>query len=219
MIVLNARLHCIYQAVCSCNCIVDIGSDHALLPISLLQSGKVKKAIACDINAGPLERSQKNALKYGVGNIDFILSNGFDSIEEGRFDKASICGMGGALIADIVAKGRAKSHCDLILQPMTAYEDLRSYLWNNGFCIDNESFTIDSGKPYVIINAHYTGKNESYTYSDLYLGKIKPNTAEFRLFCKKVNNKAQKRLKGALHTGMPSDELEKLILLCNKTLF
>jgi tRNA (adenine22-N1)-methyltransferase len=215
MIALDARLRCIYEAVGFCDCIADIGSDHALLPIALLQSGKAKRAIACDINPGPLERSRKNAIKYNIKNIELKLSNGFEALEEGSFDKAAICGMGGTLISEIITCAGSKAHCGLILQPMTAYEDLRSFLWKSGFEIDDERFTVDSGKPYVVITAHYTGVNGSFTYSDLFLGKIRPDTPEFRAFCKKVCTQAEKRLKGAVHNNLPTESLEELILNCN----
>jgi len=214
MIALDARLRCIYEAVGCCDCIADIGSDHALLPIALLQSGKAKRAIACDVRPGPLERSRKNALKYNIENIDFVLSDGFDALAEGSYDKAAICGMGGILISEIIRRARSKAHCELILQPMTAYEDLRAFLWNNGFTIADERFAVDAKKPYVVIIARYAGENERYTYSDLFLGKIRPDTAEFKAFCKKVRAQAEKRLKGALHRNLPTSDLEELIKSC-----
>lgn len=216
MIALDARLKSIFDAVGSCECIADIGSDHALLPIALLQSGKAKSAIACDINKGPLERSRNNAVKYGIKNIEFLLSDGFEALTEKSFDKAAICGMGGTLISDIIEKAGTKAHCSLILQPMTAYKELRAYLWNNGFKIDNESYAVDSNKPYVIICSHYIGEKESYNYTDLYLGKQRPNTPEYKHFCKKIYAQAEKRLKGALHTKKPSEEIKQLINECRK---
>lgn len=211
MISLDARLRSVYDAVGTCDCIADIGSDHALLPIALLQSGKVNRAIACDINNGPLERSRKNALKFGVKNIDFYHSDGFDSINDVCFDKAAICGMGGILIADIIERGGDKAHCGLILQPMTAAAELRAYLWDNGYPIDNEFFTVDNNKVYVVITCHYTGEKVSYTYSDLYLGKIRPVIPEYKAFCRKVGSQAKKRLNGIIHKGLPADELIQLI--------
>lgn len=214
MIALDARLRCIYEAAGCCDCIADIGSDHALLPIALLQSGKAKRAIACDIHPGPLERSRKNAIKYNIENIEFVLSDGFDALAEGSYDKAAVCGMGGLLISDILQRAESKAHCGLILQPMTAYEDLRAFLWSNGFTIDDEKFAVDAQKPYVVITARYTGENERYTYSDLFLGKIRPDNNEFRAFCNKVRTQAEKRLKGALHRNLSTKDLEELIENC-----
>ena len=157
MISLDARLKCIYDAVGYCDCIADIGSDHARLLIALMQSKRIKRAIACDINEGPLERSRKNAAAHNITEIEFYLSDGFDSILHCSFDKASICGMGGILISEIIRRGGEKAHCGLILQPMTAHSELRAFLWNNGYSISCESFAVESGKPYVVISAHYSG--------------------------------------------------------------
>jgi len=214
VIPLDNRLSCIAEAAGRSECIADIGSDHALIAVSLLLSKNAKRAIAIDINQGPLDRGKSTAQKYGVTDIEFVLSDGFERLREGSYDKAVVCGMGGSLIAEIIRRGGSKAHCPLVLQPMTAYEELRSYLWNNGFRIDNESFAVESDKPYVIINCSYTGKNEFYTYTDLYLGKVRPNTLEFLAFCKKICASAQKRHKGALHKGISSRHVEDLIAEC-----
>ena len=33
----------------------DVGTDHAYLPIWLIKTGKTPRALACDVNPGPLE--------------------------------------------------------------------------------------------------------------------------------------------------------------------
>ena len=45
----------------------DVGTDHAYLPIWLLKTGKISRALACDINPGPLEAARRDGEKYGVG--------------------------------------------------------------------------------------------------------------------------------------------------------
>ena len=37
--------------------LADVGTDHGYIPIALVQTGKVSRAIAMDINKGPLERA------------------------------------------------------------------------------------------------------------------------------------------------------------------
>ena len=59
--------------------LLDVGTDHGLLPIYLLQEGIISNAIAVDICAGPLEQAKRNAQKYNLLNkMDFIVSNGFE---------------------------------------------------------------------------------------------------------------------------------------------
>ena len=40
--------------------LADIGTDHAYVPIALVQRQKIKGAIARDINEGPLARAQEH---------------------------------------------------------------------------------------------------------------------------------------------------------------
>ena len=188
----------------------DIGSDHAYLPIMLIENGVITSAISCDLRPLPLERGKENAAKRGVGGIDFVLSDGFAAVC-GAFTAASICGMGGELIARIIADGGEKAHTRLILQPMTACEKLRAFLWSHGFSIADERFAVEDGKAYAIMLAEYTGENESHGYSELYLGAARPDTPEFAAWKKKTLASALKRLKGATATGSDTSELEELI--------
>lgn len=173
----------------------DIGSDHAYLAVEMAVRGAAKKSIAADINSNPLEKGRQYALDKGV-NIEFRLSNGFDCIEGLGIDAAAICGMGGELIADIIKRSNTAKKCFLVLQPMTAQENLREFLWFNGFEIESELYVTEHGKPYVIISARFTGRNTAYGYSDLFLGKVRPNTPEFAEYAKKVLNSAKKRRLG-----------------------
>ena len=82
---------------------VDIGTDHAYLPLFLLKSGRVESAICADINEGPLESAKSNAKEAGVTeNIDFVLTDGASALSDRGVTDVAICGMGGELIADII---------------------------------------------------------------------------------------------------------------------
>ena len=59
----------------------DVGTDHAYLPIWLLKTGKVPRALACDINPGPLEAARRDGAKYEVGEaLSFRLSDGLRAV-------------------------------------------------------------------------------------------------------------------------------------------
>lgn len=182
-------------ALCRGERIIDIGSDHAFLPVWLLLNGKCIRAAASDINAKPLERGRATARKYGVEDrMDFYLSDGLDSAE-GEYDTAFVCGMGGIMICDIIARGgdRVKRW---VLQPMTNAELLRAFLWDNGYAIAEESYAAENRKPYAVIAAEKTGVTTAYGYNDTFLGKARHNSAEYRFYVQKVLSSAEKRLRG-----------------------
>lgn len=193
---LKKRLHTAASLVRGGDILCDVGSDHAYLPLMLIESGVIKRAIACDVNPGPLAHGREHALKRGIDTIDFILSDGLTAVGQ-DFDVATICGMGGELIIKIITEGGAMAQKRLILQPMTGIEKLRAFLWQNGYNITDELFAVEDKKPYCIIAANYDGERRNFTYTELYLGKIRPNTPEFTAWAVKIRRSAEKRLRGA----------------------
>ena len=191
----------------------DIGSDHAFLAIEAKKRGYADKVIASDINPLPLEKGRINASLQNIES-DFILSDGFGSIDELGIDAAAVCGMGGELIADIIARSKTAKECLLILQPMSAQEVLRAYLWENGFDITKEVFVCENKKPYTVMSVKYTGVNTEFSYSDTYLGKERPRTEEFSRYAEKVMLRASKRRKGELATGKDTSDTDLLISEC-----
>lgn len=191
----------------------DVGSDHAFLAIEAIKRGIAKSAIASDINEMPLAKGRENAEAQGVG-AEFILSDGFDALEGRGITAAAICGMGGELIAKMILRSPDAHRCTLILQPMSAQEELRKALWDNGFSIYDERFVTDSGKPYVLMRAKHSGERVEYSYTDLYLGKERPTTPEFAQYCKKVWAGAEKRRLGIIARGESTEDIDRLIKEC-----
>ena len=139
---LDARLQAAADAAGRCALFADIGSDHAKLALYLLETGAAARAVCADIHAAPLARGQQAAARAGLAHrAAFVLSDGLDALPE-RPDVAAVCGMGGELIADIVARALRRFPGDppvrFVLQPMTAVSELRRYLWESGFTIADE---------------------------------------------------------------------------------
>ena len=158
---LNARLLSVAELTRQDAILADIGTDHAYLPLFLLDSGKIKFAYCCDINEGPLASARKNAEeRQRLGETEFILTDGATVLSGKGITDYAICGMGGELIADIIERAPhlKDAGLNLILQPMTKQEKLREYLASSGFRITCESYSLDAGKYYVCFAVIYDGK-------------------------------------------------------------
>ena len=154
--------------------VADIGTDHALLPVWLVRSGKAVRAVASDINEGPIERARLNVSRNQLNDrISTVVADGLAGIDPAQVDDIVIAGMGGDLIAAILdaAPWTKDSRYRLILQPMSHAERLREYLFLSGFAIEHEQAVRDSGRVYSVMCASYTG-SVSHTDAMLYGGLL-----------------------------------------------
>ncbi|NLX63354.1 MAG: SAM-dependent methyltransferase [Clostridiaceae bacterium] len=158
--VLKGRLKLIYDMIPPCDILSDIGTDHALIPAFALLNGRCKKAIACDIKPGPLERAESTRRKYMLTNsMELRMGSGLEPVREEEADVIVMAGMGGALITQLILKSiniAKKANC-ILLQPMTNRDLIRPFLWENGFEIIDEGLACEGNKLYLVISARYTG--------------------------------------------------------------
>lgn len=148
-----------------CVCLADIGTDHGYIPIYSVENGNCKRAIACDINEGPLKAAMENIAEKGLSEkIETRLSNGLEKLKPNEADTIVIAGMGGFLIRDILEAGKDKigEHTSLLLQPMVAPSELREYLIRNGYNIYKEKLAREGEKFYNILLV----KKGTCTYSE-----------------------------------------------------
>jgi tRNA (adenine22-N1)-methyltransferase len=141
MIRLSHRLETIANYISKGETVADIGTDHGFLPISLWERGISPKVILSDVKEGPLEKARANIQKYFPDNpFDIRLGSGLNTIGIGEVDAIVIAGMGGMLIADILAEDleKTKSCQKIIMQPRNAQEKLRNWLLFNNFIIYDE---------------------------------------------------------------------------------
>ena len=152
---ISKRLELVASFVTQGAILLDVGSDHAYLPIELVERGRIKSAIAGEVVEGPYQSAVKNVEAHGLKEkIQVRLANGLAAFEEA--DKVSvitIAGMGGRLIARILEEGLDKlANVErLILQPNNREDDLRIWLQENGFQIVAESILEEAGKFYEIL--------------------------------------------------------------------
>lgn len=153
---LSQRLRALAAMVTRGNRLADIGTDHALIPVSLLIEGKIPYAYACDIGAGPLERAAAHIRAYGLeGRTALRQADGLRGIESGEADTVLIAGMGGELMIRILKDGAAlrDSVKEWIFSPHTEWEQFRHYLRENGFQLIEEHLLCEEGKDYLLLKA------------------------------------------------------------------
>ena len=155
---LTPRLRAVAELVPHGAAVADIGTDHAYLPVWLLLEGKITRAIAADLCEGPLARARLTAKEYDCNeNITFRLCDGLSGIAPEEADTIVIAGMGGETIAAILeqAPWTKNEAYTLILQPMSAQNDLRRWLWQQGYGIRNEKIIREGDKLYNILFVKY----------------------------------------------------------------
>lgn len=134
--------------------LADIGTDHAYIPIWLVSRGTISRAVAMDVNEGPLNRAKENIRQNGLEKkIETRISDGFSALLPGEADTAVIAGMGGGLMIRILRDGRkiVNSLKECILQPQSEIEKVRTFLLEEGFSFIRENMVEEDGKYYPMM--------------------------------------------------------------------
>lgn len=173
MINISERLKCVASFVLDDNKskrIIDVGCDHALLDIYLLQNNFELNIVASDVNQGPLDKAKENITKYSLLNkIELRLSDGIVSLND-DIDTVVISGMGKDTIVEILNDGKEKllTVDKLVISSNNKFPDLRKDILKLGFIIDDEKIVYEDGKFYIIMK-FIKGKNK-YSIKELYFG-------------------------------------------------
>ena len=203
--------------------LADIGSDHGYLPIYLCESGKIKSAIATDINRGPVKNAEDNIAAHGLENrISTRLCDGMEGLLAGEFDAVSVCGMGGELIFRIINNSLVRScRPKLILQPMSSIEDMSYLFAQEGFQILDDLWLKDGVHIYRVMLVEYTGEPYHITPLDAYIGRINLlRRDEVTLLCiEKLKRQAEYKIKAKTEGGNQNiGEESALLNMINKYL-
>lgn len=213
---LDPRLKTIAALVRGGKGLIDVGTDHAKLPLYLVMHGYDGKLYASDINSGPLLNARKNAAKAGLNDrIGFLLCDGLDDCPRDEIDTIVIAGMGGEQICGILDRAEWcwDSRYRLILQPMTKQEVLRYWLVNNGYDLDEEHIVPDKNAFYQIISARFN-MNSRISDAELFTGRREHLLSEQAAgpFLDRLILRFETRLNGLTETERPFLDAETVIL-------
>jgi len=218
--ILSNRLKHISDLVTEVKSIVDVGTDHAYIPIYLVKNNIVRSAIASDINKGPVDKAKKNVKAYVLEDkITCRLGGGLTTVSPKEVEVAIIAGMGGNLIRDIIEDSMEvfKELSYAILQPVQNPEVLREYIYKKGFTILDETIVKDEDKYYEIIKVKYDKSKKAvdpiyYEISEILLKKKDPIFKEYVEYKLNKYNRVYENLKEETELAIKrKSELETII--------
>ena len=153
--------------------LVDVGTDHAQLPVSLVRSGKVRRALAVDIASGPLARA-RSASAHLRDHIEVRGSDGLLALRPGEVTCISIAGMGGLTVAKILTEGATvcAAASRVVVQPQGMEAEVRTVLLSMGWCCVHGALVQDRRHIYVVESWEPGGERVAWSSDDLRWGKL-----------------------------------------------
>ncbi|UOF88937.1 class I SAM-dependent methyltransferase [Fodinisporobacter ferrooxydans] len=162
---ISKRLQTVASLIPGKSVVADIGSDHAYLPVFLVQSGKIDQAIAGEVHEGPYQSALRTVLEYQLQNhITVRKGDGLEVIQPQEVETIVIAGMGGGTILEIIRAGLPKlmGVKRFVLQPMNHADRLREFLIQHNWEVADEELVLEDGILYEIIAAEPSPKPQTW---------------------------------------------------------
>ncbi len=176
---ISKRLESLSKYFNSNDKVIDIGCDHALLDIYLIQNNILSSMIVSDIHEG--------AIKQGIDNIklnkldkkiDARLGDGLKVLnDKDEVDTILISGMGTSTILGIIENPYFKKINKLVIQSNNDHEILRTELVKKSFNITNEEMVQENGKTYI--NIVFERGRKTYAPLELKYGPLLVRNMEY----------------------------------------
>ncbi len=143
-------MHCL-EYIKGFDTVMDVGTDHAYLPIAAIKQGYVNHALAIDNKEGPLLFAKQNIESMQMTPfITPIKTEGIDALTD-AVNVIVIAGMGGKTIFDILHQKDYRNVERFVLQPNNQPQNVRQLTQKNDLKILDEIIIEDQGIPYIII--------------------------------------------------------------------
>ena len=174
----EGRLDLLARLVCQVPCrrLVDIGSDHATVPVELLRRGHCQSVLVTDIRQGPLSAAIRRARKAGLNKgFEARRTDGLEGIDLLEGDVLLISGLGGDTLAGILENQASKLAVPdrIIIQPQTKEEKVRAALQSAGREISQELYVRERDQLYlVMVSDHVNPDLVALSASELYFGPL-----------------------------------------------
>ena len=175
--------------------VIDVGCDHALLDIYLIQNDICQSSLASDIS--------ENALKAGIKNIKnaklekkipTVISDGLMNIDTSNYNTIVISGMGAHTIMDILSeKKKLRSINKIIIQSNNEWPLIRKFMNKIGYYLLDEAIVKDRNHYYSVMK--FIKKNKKNSPKIIKYGIYKINNLDYYRYRIYQNNDILKMIK------------------------
>lgn len=174
----DARLQAISDFLTPLDRFIDIGTDHAYIPIYMAKLGS-KKILATDIHKNALAIAKQNIFKENLTNvIDTLLSDGLEKVDPRSYDTLVIAGMGTATIKHILSEPeKLQSIRKIIVQTNNHLSQLRIFMNQIGYRLVGEKI-VKERKHYYVVMCYLKG-NQVLSKSQYALGLYDVHNQEY----------------------------------------
>jgi tRNA (adenine22-N1)-methyltransferase len=148
------RLATIADMVIKGEKVADIGADHALLPIYLIENQIAPQVIIGELGDGPYLRAWNAVQASSVHkSIELRQGDGLQVLHHGEAKSVVLAGMGGDTMVEILAHdwNKAASFRRFVFQPMSKAQVLRQRLASRGWIIEDERLGSENGRFFQVI--------------------------------------------------------------------
>lgn len=142
---------------------LDIGADHARLPLFLLHSNQAQKVLV--VEKSP--RSYANSLRalsrfMAQGRAECRLGDGFDPVNNGEVNSVSLCGFGASSMVKVLKAHPQRLPRQVVAQPNHSAHLLRLWAQDHGWWLLDERLVHDQGFYWVMNFAPMPGPDPVY---------------------------------------------------------
>ena len=159
---LSPRLALVAEFVPRGAVVADVGTDHAYLPVYLVENNICPAVVATDVHQKPYQSALNTVQQVGLGHkITVGLGDGLKCLQPGDVQVVVMAGIGGGTMCRLldaspeVVTGLTR----LVLQPMDDAPQLRKWLVSHGWQLVAERLVDDNGHLYLVLVAE-PGRSE-----------------------------------------------------------
>ncbi len=170
---ITKRLEKIANLVEEGKSVIDIGTDHGLVPLYLAKKEISKDILATDISKKSLQKLEDKLDNDFKKIIKTKVCDGLDGIDIKKGQIAIVAGMGAVTIIEILSKNieKVRKLDYIICEGNIGNEKLRKFLNENNFYIDKD-FLIKDGRKHYDIIMFKNGLDRKLSLSEIYFGKF-----------------------------------------------